>query len=210
MKHFFDYDGYMNRFLTKVMYVVAVNLLFLICCIPIVTAGASAAGMYKVLLRLQAGDEPYIIKTFFRAFRENFKESTIVWTILLLVFLTLGVNYYLLFHMSGWGIEFIRIFFNLILMVWIAFCIYFFPVIAYYENTISGYVEFAFRLVIGYLPRTILMILIQTIPVLLLVYFAQYASGAVLLLLCCGFSLPAYCSGKILFGIFQRYGEQSI
>lgn len=210
MKHFFDYDGHMNQILTKLMYVVAANLLFLICCIPVVTAGASSAAMYKVLQRFQDGDEPDIIKTFFRAFRENFKESTIVWTILFLISLTLGVNYYLLFHMSGWGIELIRVFFNLILMAWLAFYIYFFPTAAYFENTLSGHVEFAFRLAIGHLPRTILIILIQTIPVLLLIYLAQYTSGAVLLLLCCGFSLPAYCSVKILSGIFQRYGEQSV
>lgn len=210
MKSFFDYDGYLNQILTKVMYVVASNLLFLLCCIPIFTIGASSAAMYTVLLRFLQGDEPDILKTFFRAFRGNFKKATLVWIGMLAVAATLGLNYYLLYQMSGVISEGIRIFLNLILLIWIAFWIYLFPVMAYYENNVRGYVEFTIRAAVGQFPRTILLMFLQIVPLLGVLYFAQYVSGAVLVLICCGFSMPAYFSGKILIQLFENCERKEV
>ena len=95
MRHFFDYDGRMNQILTKLMYVVTVNLLFVICCIPVVTIGASVSAMFKVLQSYHDGEESAIIRTIFGALKENLKETTIVWIGLVLIALTLGVNFYL-------------------------------------------------------------------------------------------------------------------
>ena len=62
MKNFFDYDGTLNRILTKVMYVVALNLLFLLCSVPLFTIGAASTAMYTVLMRYLREDEPDIIR----------------------------------------------------------------------------------------------------------------------------------------------------
>lgn len=214
MKNLFDYDGSLNRVLTKVMYIVSLNLLFLACCIPVITAGASATAMYTVMMRFLQDDEPDIIRTFLGAFRKNFKKSTVLWLIMLTVAGTLGMNYYLIYHIEGTGVELIRIFLNLILAIWIGFGVYIFPVMAYYENTISGYTEFTFRIALGQLPYTILLILLQVLPLFVLLYLAQFLTGAVLLLLCCGFSLPAYFSGRLLIRLFRsceekRYGTKT-
>lgn len=95
MKGFFNYDGYLNKILMKLMYIVSVNLLFLVCSVPVFTIGASATAMYTVLFRYSQGDEPDIIRTFFSAIRENFKKSTVVWMGMLVVGMTLGLNYHI-------------------------------------------------------------------------------------------------------------------
>lgn len=77
MNSLFHYDGYLNRILTKLMYIVALNLLFLICSIPVITIGASCTAMYTVLFRFVRNDEPDILKTFFKAFRENLKNALV-------------------------------------------------------------------------------------------------------------------------------------
>lgn len=208
MRHFFDYDGSMNKILIKLMYVVAANLLFVICCIPIVTIGTSASAMFKVLQSYHDGEECPIIRTFLETLKENLKETVIVWVGLIFIALTLGVNYYLIYHMSGIGIGLIRVFLNLILMAWFSFQIYIFPTIVYFENSFWGHIEFAFRLAVAHLPKTILMLAIQIAFPLLLLWLAQYSAGAILLLLCCGFSLPMYYSSMILSEIFRCYGEE--
>lgn len=57
---------------TKIMYIVAVNLLFLVCSLPVVTAGVACSAMYAVLFRYIRGDEPDIVRTFGKEFKNNF------------------------------------------------------------------------------------------------------------------------------------------
>lgn len=209
-KHFFDYDGYLNTILTKIMYIVCLNFLFILCSIPIVTVGASATAMYTVLLRFAEGDEPDILKSFFRAFRDNLKKATTVWIGILAVAVTLMMNYYLIYQMGGITAEVLRVFMNLILLALSAFCVYIFPSMAYYENSIIGYLEFSFRIALGQLPRTILMLAVHTIPLLFVLYLAQYFTVAVLLLVCCGISLPAYYAARILKKLFKIFEEKTV
>ena len=66
---------------------VVLNLLWVLCSIPIITIGASTTALYTVMLKIVKNEEGYLVKGFFKAFRENFKQSTVIW----LVFLALGI-----------------------------------------------------------------------------------------------------------------------
>ncbi len=208
MKGFFDYDGKVNEVLKKVMYVVSANLLFLLCSIPVVTIGAAASAMHTILFRFHQGDEPDILKTFFRAFKENFKEATISWMLMLVTAGTLIVNYRFIrgLHAAGTGI--FQVAFNLVLLLWLVFWVYLFPAICYYKNTLSGYARFAVKLAIARLPYTVGMLMLHVLAVLVILFMAQYSSFGILALLCCGFSLPAYFSGRILLKMFMQCEEK--
>lgn len=205
MKDLFHYDGYLNRILTKIMYIVAVNLLFFIASIPIVTIGASCTAMYTVLFKFLQNDEPDILKTFFIAFKENVKKASYIWIGMLAIAGTLVFNYYALYHMEGIWTEIVRIFFNLILIFWGVLWIYVFPAVAYYQNHILGYLQFSIRVAFVHLPVTVIILFIQTVPLWFVLFLAQYLPMAVLLLVCCGFSLPSYCAAHILLKLFKRY-----
>lgn len=208
MDSLFRYDGYLNRILTKVMYIAAVNLLFLLCSLPVITIGASCTAMYTVLFRFVKNDEPDILKTFFKAFRENLKKTTGIWTAMLVLSGTLAVNYYALYQMSGGWTEVLRVFLNLILLLWVMLWVYIFPAAAYYKNNVSGYLQFSIRAAVANLPTTAALILMQAAFLLAILFFAQYMQMAVLILACCGFSLPAYVSAGFLVKIFERYSEK--
>ena len=85
MKNLFRWDNPLIQLLTALADVILTNLLCLICCLPVVTAGASIAATYKVMLNLSQDTGGGIWNTFFTAFRENFKQATAVWLITLLV-----------------------------------------------------------------------------------------------------------------------------
>lgn len=205
MNSLFHYDGYLNRILTKLMYIAALNLLFLICSIPVVTIGASCTAMYTVLFRFVRNDEPDILKTFFKAFRENLKKASCIWAAMLAVAGTLAVNYYALHHMDGGWKEALRVFFNFIFIIWVMLWVYIFPAAAYYKNSVLGYFQFSVRVAIVNLPVTAAIILIQAAILLAILFFAQYMQMAVILLICCGFSLPAYFSAGFLVKIFGQF-----
>ena len=210
MNSLFHYDGYLNRILTKLMYIVALNLLFLICSIPVITVGASCTAMYTVLFRFVRNDEPDILKTFFKAFRENLKKASCIWAAMLAAAGTLAVNYYALYHMDGGWTEALRVFFNFIFIIWVMLWVYIFPAAAYYKNSVLGYFQFSIRVAIANLPVTAAIILIQAAMLLAILFFAQYMQMAVILLICCVFSLPAYFSTGFLVKIFERFEDDDL
>ena len=82
----------------KVGDLLLINLLFVVCSLPVVTIGASATAMYYVLGRIRR-QEGTVTKDFFRSFRENFRQASLYWGVLLLVALALYWNFRLI---SGW------------------------------------------------------------------------------------------------------------
>ena len=85
MSSLFNMDSPIMRFLSRVCDIMILNILCIVFCIPIITAGASVTAMYTVTLKMVRGEESYIFKGFLKAFKENFKQSTIIWLILLVI-----------------------------------------------------------------------------------------------------------------------------
>lgn len=210
MNGFFDFDGYLNKLLTKFMYIVSANLLFLLFSVPVITVGSSATAMYTVLFRYSQGDEPEIIKTFFRAFKDNFVKSSVIWCGMLVAGGTLVFNYYMTYQSRGAAFDLFRIILNLVLIMLAALWVYIFPAISYFQNSISGYLQFSAGVTIGQLPQTVLLFGIHIILLSTILFTVRYSPFGVILLVCCGFSLSAYFSGKILLKIFTKYGEENI
>ena len=71
------------RFLSKVADMIILNILFLITCIPIFTIGASMTALYYVTLRMVSGEEGPVSKDYFRSFKQNFRQATVIWLILM-------------------------------------------------------------------------------------------------------------------------------
>ena len=76
MGHFFSMDNKFFTFMGRVADLCILNIICLICCIPIVTAGASITAMYYVTLKMVRNEEAYIVRSFFKSFKENFKQAT--------------------------------------------------------------------------------------------------------------------------------------
>lgn len=71
------------RLMGKISDLVFANVLWLVCCIPVVTAGASTLGLFTVVNKL-AAREDYTVRTdFFKAFKRDFKQSTALWLVVL-------------------------------------------------------------------------------------------------------------------------------
>ena len=89
------------RVLTRIFDFILLNILWVVCSIPIVTMGASTAALYSVMLKITKNQEGYIIKDYFKAFRENFRQGTIVWMILALLGFLIGADMAIVSRTSG-------------------------------------------------------------------------------------------------------------
>ncbi len=202
----FSLDNPFMNLMGKVADLIWLNILALFCCIPLVTAGASLTALHYMALKIVRNEECYITKGFFKSFKENFKQATIIWLLILLLLLVLVGDFYIIFQS---GIEFHMIF-KVVLMVaavLVVFTMTFvFPVLAKFENNIKRTIRNAFVMSILQFPKTILMILINLLPLVLCVISLQMVPIAVF----CGLSVPACLSAMLYNKFFQKLEDQII
>ncbi len=169
----FSMDGKFLNVFNRITDLVVLNLLWIICCLPVFTIGAATAALYQVTLQMAEDKESYIAKSFFSAFRENFKQATVCWLICLFAIVVLLADIYVVSHFfAGFGITYVALFFILALLL---FCVmlYIFPVIAYFKNSLKKIFMNSFRLAFGNLIMTLQLFLLSLLPVIVLVLFQE-------------------------------------
>lgn len=93
MGKIFGYDSKAMRFLSRVSDLLFLNMLFILCCIPIFTIGAAQAGQYRAVLAMQDPDSDYTWpQAFFMGFKDGFWNITIASTIMLVLIYFVAMN----------------------------------------------------------------------------------------------------------------------
>ena len=128
---FFSYESKFSQLLMKLCYACYLNLLWLLCSLPVFTIGASTTALYYASLKVVRGEESYVGRLFFRAFRENFRQATVLWLILLGIGLFLGADGYILYHLRAASAGTAAIFWTLILALVIAVSVVYVIVLEY-------------------------------------------------------------------------------
>ncbi len=213
MKEFFQYEGGFFRFMDKLGSIFWLNLLCLICCIPIFTIGASITACYYVTLKMVRDEECYITKEFFRSFKLNFRQATGIWLIFSVIGLLFFTDYRLLNVMKPDGSaavpfgNFIFIVICAVMIVCIMILTYVFPVLAKFDNSIKNTIRNAFVLSIRHLPQTAALILINALfpGVLVLVLWFGKALWLIPVILCLGTAGAAYFCSYLFVKIFDLY-----
>ena len=171
MTDLFNADGPVLQFVNKIVYSVYLNILWFLCCIPVITVGASTTALFYVTLKISKNEEGNITKAFFRSFRQNFRQGTLIWLILLAAGIILGVDGYVLYHM-----RFENLFWTLCTAVFcvaaIAYAIvlmYIFPLLARFDNTTGAMFKNALFIGIRFLFCTVLMAAVYFIMLLVIV-----------------------------------------
>ena len=185
------------------------NILTLICALPIITMGASLTAMYSVLIKMARNEEGYITRSFFAAYRENFGNATKVWICVLLVgavcFLNLNlIKSGIMSGMPGMA-NACTVCIILILLIVFSFLLYFWPLLGRYDKSLSGNIKNAFLLAAAYLPRTICMLIISLFPLALMTISDYF----LWLWFAYGFSFSGYFCAMLLVRIFDKTEEAS-
>lgn len=176
-----------------------INLLFVLCCLPVVTGGASLAGLCYACEKLRR-QEGRPAANFFKGFRRNFRQATIAWTAALLLLAALFINLYLLVQNgAGWlyclllGLAFLWVMFTLV---------YLFPLIVRYENTLPKHIRNAFALSLARPGRSLCLTALALAPALLWTVSARLLLYTAAFWLIAGFAAVGYCSALLLRDAF--------
>lgn len=173
MRNLFDIDGPAMRFVTKLAYSAYLNILWFICCLPVITVGASTTALFYVSLKIAKDEEGSLTKAFFRSFKENFRQSTVIWLILLVVGVFLGVDGYVFYHMRFdnvlWTLG--AAVFIVALAAYAIILMYIFPLQARFDNTVRAMFKNSLMIGMRFLLCTVLMALIYFIMAVVVIRF---------------------------------------
>lgn len=160
----FSYESKFSQLLLKLCYACYLNLLWFLCSIPIFTMGAATTALYYSCLKLVRDEESHVAATFFRAFRENFRQATVLWLILLGAGLFLACDGYILYHLRQSTEGTMAVVWTVALAVVIAAGVmlvivleHVFPLLASVSNTNRAMLKNAFLIGTHYLFATILI-----------------------------------------------------
>ena len=92
MDRFFNMDNKFFTFMSRVADLIILNLLCIVCCIPVVTIGPSIAAMFYVTLKMVRNEESYIVRGFFKSFKQNLKQGIVINLIMLVLAVILYVD----------------------------------------------------------------------------------------------------------------------
>ena len=200
----FNLDSPLMQALNKLADLMWLNVLAVVCCIPIITVGPSLTALHYMTLKIVRNEEGYITKGFFKSFKENFKQGVIIWLIQLAVILVLAGDFYI---MNYSGIEFNRVLRTILLAI--ALLVFFtsmflYPLLAKFENTVFHTIRNALFVGVLQFPKTVLMMALTVLP-LAMIYLFQELIPVVILF---GLSVPAWLSSKLYDKFFRKLEQQ--
>lgn len=203
---FFSIDNGFFRTLSRIYDLIILNLLFLVTSIPVVTIGANLTALYAVTHKMINNEESYIWRSYWKNWKQNFRQATILW----LVFLAAGI--FLLFDRwltdrMGAAFAPLGMIFTFFLFVWLMALSYVFPVLACFDNSTKNIGKNALLMPIRHLPWTVLILITDAVPVFLLMVLPGIAGALFMfLLILLGFSGTAL-AGSFIFAkkIFPYY-----
>jgi uncharacterized membrane protein YesL len=204
----FDLNGPLMSALGKLADIVICNMMFCIFSLPIVTAGASLAALFACMQQLisdDAQDDGLIFRVFWRAFKQNFKQATLLWLLCLLAFGFLGVYYALVFSLEGILGRVYRVSFFVLCLVFLFGFQYLFPLQARYQNKLRHTIKNAWLLSVAAFPWTVLSLLVVGLGVYLSFFLSPNGfTMAVYLWAICGFGVLAYLNSFFFRRAFRK------
>ncbi len=201
---FFNYDNPVWRFIGKFFDIMILNLLWVICSIPIFTMGASTTAVYYVTMKLVRDEEGSTIKMFFKSFKENFKQATVIWLILLVVGLVLGFDLYFFLKIQTGSSAFRTGMLAVVLgfsLIWLCVALFVFPLQSRFYNPVKKTLFNAFFMSIRHFFHSLGMMVMDVAVIAVGVLLPMLAA----LFLLFGFPLLAFMNSYVFVGIFDKY-----
>ncbi|MCM1212992.1 MAG: DUF624 domain-containing protein [Lachnospiraceae bacterium] len=204
MGSIFNLDSPVMQALGKLADLMWLNILTMICCIPIITIGPSLTAMHYMALKIVRNEECYITRGFFKSFKENFLQGMVIGILTLFVLLVLIGDFVLLRNPDLGFSKYLQILITIIAVLFLFTVLYVYPVLAKFANTIFRTIKNAFLMSILQFPKTLLMIVIWALPGLLL-----FISGrTVPIVFLFGLSGPAWLCAHLYNKFFKKLEDQ--
>lgn len=198
MGKMFNPDGKFSNLLNRIADFVVLGVLWLVCCLPVFTVGAATTALYYASLKLLDGKESYITKDFFRAFKLNFRQATILWLMALAVGAFLVFDAVLCYH-KGFNVAFVAV--AGLLVIYVLILLYLFPYLSKFYCTVPQAVKAALVMCFRHFGESVMLLAADVVIVLV----ATQLTALIPLLP----AIFAYVNALTFRRIFKKYIPQT-
>ena len=184
------------------------NLIFVITCIPVFTIGCALSSLYYVMSKETKGEYGYLVRTYIREFRRNFKDGTLAF----LPFLATGSM--ILFNLLFWPIRGTALssgvtgLLIVLSVIWLIIFHYTFPLVGRFVNTPVNSIKNAWGLALGNLKWTLALLLIDICTACFCLFISL--DTVLMIFLSVGFVLVAYGQSFIFNKVFSPYETKDV
>jgi len=206
MNDLFGVDSPLTRVLTKIADLMIANLLFIVTSLPVITIGAAVTALNYTTMKILRDEQTSIVKDYWRSFRENFKQATVLWGIVVLLGAVMAAWYLVVDKLIqpgalrvGLWVVFYLILFRLVMAV-----VWLFALQSKFVNTVRETLRNARLLPIRHLFTTVMVLIVTTLPVVVTVFYPK-AVGYGLAWLLIGFSGVCFLNSIFLNAVFRKY-----
>lgn len=197
-------ESFLARFLDTFGNLFILNIIYVLCCLPVVTIGAATTALYYVALKMVKKEEGPIIKSFWKAFKSNFKKGTLAWLIVLAVMLVLWAEYLLVLTVEGTLSTFYLVVMTVELVATAFTLPFLFPLIARYENTLWNTIKNSLLLSISNFGSWLKIALAWFAPICLTLIYPKLFLMTWYFWIFLIFGLIAYGTSHTLHKVFDR------
>lgn len=209
MKNLFNPENPVIKFLSHFYDLMVLNFFFIITSLPVFTIGASVCAAYHITLKLAEGEDPYIIKTYFKSFRENFKQATLLWIPILFAIAFFSADLFIIYNVIDKSYDFLQFPVWIIIFVIVSLMIYAFPLLSSYECSTKQLLKNAVLLSLANVPTTVFIVVLH----LGILYIASTSGRNLVIVgslaLFFGFSALMYFCSLFLLRIFKKCEENT-
>lgn len=147
----------------RIFDVFVLNVLWLLCCLPVFTIGPSTTAFFYAMINLVRGEDHSVSQDFFHSFRQNFKQALLLGIPLTAIGAFLALDISMSYH-AGTGIyTFFMVFFGVIFLIWAFVTLYAFPLLAKFDKKNTEILVWAFTLSIKHLGKTLFMLFVLAV-----------------------------------------------
>jgi len=196
----FNLDSKFMQGANKFADLMILNIVTLICCIPIFTIGAAMTAMHNVLLKIYRGEENYILKQYFKSFKENFKQSTIIFILYVLIVVFLIMDFLLINDGIVQMPKFIKYVLYIVTALTAISYVWVFPIQSRYVNKIRTTLRNTMVISISKIWYSVMMLLFTLIPLLAIYYFEVMIPVVFLF----GFTAPGILQTILYSKVFDK------
>lgn len=196
----FDYDGGFIRFVILLSHLTLLNIIWTLCCLPVVTAGAATAAQHYSALKLSQGDT-HVLRNFKDGLKLHWKKSSLFWAAFLILSVSFGMGIYILTTAIVPGKNILATISTLAFLTMLLVMLWMFPVIVHFTGTFKEILFNAFMFAFMYAPVTLIAAAFYGISFFLCMRY-RIAAG---LFLVFGQSLIVYANLALFHTVFKKY-----
>lgn len=205
MRSLFNLDNPFMQLLSRIGDLMLLSFITLTLCMPVVTIGPAVTALFKTVYALTLDTCGGVIATYFRAFKDNFRQAVIAGLAALVVSVSLVCNFILLrLYFAGTAYQVLLALLAVLALLVMGLTSYLFPIISRYDNSLSEHAHNALILMIIHFPRTLLMVLAHLSPLLMFIFRGEFMLQTLVVWIFLAPGLIAQADAYILLPVFEK------